>query len=166
MILIGAPERPSAAVVLRPVTDADRDFLVEVYAASREEELSQVAWQPGQREAFVGMQFAAQDASYRAQNPHGAFDVIEVGGRRAGRLIVDRRPTDIRVVDIALLPEFRGAGTGGRLLAELLDEAAASGRTVSIHVEVHNRAAELYERLGFAVVAEHGVHRLMEWSAP
>lgn len=44
-----------------------------------------------------------------------------------------------------------------------MDEAAASGRKLSIHVEIHNRAAELYTRLGFAVAAEHGVYRRMEW---
>jgi ribosomal protein S18 acetylase RimI-like enzyme len=112
------------------------------------------------------MQFEAQDTTYRRNNPAGSFDVIEAGGRPAGRLIVDRRPTDIRIVDISLLPAFRGAGIGGRLLAELIAEAAGSGRTLSIHVEVHNRAAELYARMGFAVVAEHGVYRRMEWRAP
>lgn len=152
-------------VVLRPSTDADRDFLVGVYGSTRAEELSQVPWAPGQREAFVRMQFEAQDSEYRKHNPAGLFDVIEVGGRPAGRLIVDRRPTDIRIVDISLLPEFRGAGVGGQLIAQLIDEAAASARTLSIHVEVHNRAAELYARLGFVVVDERGVYRRMEWSA-
>ena len=38
------------------------------------------------------MQFAAQDREYRRANPHGSFDVIEVDGRPAGRLYVDRRP--------------------------------------------------------------------------
>ncbi|MBJ7356804.1 GNAT family N-acetyltransferase [Nocardioides sp.] len=155
----------SATVVLRPVTDADRDFLVGVYGSTRDEELSQVAWAPGQREAFVRMQFDAQDADYRQRNPAGSFDVVEVDGRPAGRLYVDRRPEEIRIVDIALLPEYRGAGVGGRLLGRLMDEAAASGRRLSIHVEIHNRAAELYSRLGFGVVAERGVYRLMEWRA-
>ncbi len=155
----------SATVVLRPVTDADRDFLVGVYGSTRDEELSQVAWAPGQREAFVRMQFDAQDADYRQRNPAGSFDVVEVDGRPAGRLYVDRRPEEIRIVDIALLPEYRGAGVGGRLLGRLMDEAAASGRRLSIHVEIHNRVAELYSRLGFGVVAERGVYRLMEWRA-
>jgi ribosomal protein S18 acetylase RimI-like enzyme len=154
------------AVALRPATDADRDFLVDVYGASRAEELALVEWAPGQREAFVRMQFDAQDASYRAQNPHGSFDVIEVGGEPAGRLYVDRRPTEIRIVDIALLPRFRGAGTGSHLIRRLQEEAAAAGRILSIHVEVHNRAQELYARLGFEVAGESGLYRRMEWSAP
>ena len=95
-------------VTLRPATDADREFLVDVYGSTRDEELSQIEWAPGHREAFVRMQFDAQDADYRKHNPDGAFDVIEVDGRPAGRLYVDRRPGDIRIVDIALLPEFRG----------------------------------------------------------
>ena len=153
-------------VVLRPVTDADREFLVGLYGATRDEELSQVAWAPGERKAFVEMQFDAQDREYRRHNPQGTFDVIEVDGRPAGRLYVDRRPGDVRVVDVSLLPEFRNAGVGGHLIGTLMGEAAASGRTLSIHVEIHNRAAELYTRLGFVVVAEHGVYRRMEWGAP
>jgi ribosomal protein S18 acetylase RimI-like enzyme len=152
-------------VALRPATCDDREFLVGVYGSTRDQELSQVAWPEGQREAFVRMQFDAQDAEYRRHNPTGSFDVIEVGGRPAGRLYVDRRPGDIRIIDISLLPVFRGAGVGARLIAQLQAEATGSGRTLSIHVEIHNRAAELYDRMGFAVVAEHGVYRRMEWTA-
>jgi ribosomal protein S18 acetylase RimI-like enzyme len=161
---VTAPAR-TPAVVLRPASDADHDFLVELYGSTREEELSQVLWAPGQREAFVRMQFAFQDTEYRRVNPQGSFDVIEVDGRRAGRLIVDRRPDDIRIVDISLLPQARGHGVGARLIGDLLEEGRRTGRTVSIHVEVHNRAAGLYRRLGFTVAAEHGVHRRMEWTA-
>jgi ribosomal protein S18 acetylase RimI-like enzyme len=154
-----------ASVALRPATAGDRPLLLEVYASTRAEELDQVSWAPGQREAFVQMQFEAQDRDYRGRNPQGDFDVIEVGGAAAGRLYVDRRPDEIRIVDIALLPEFRGAGAGRRLIEQLMDEAAESGRRLSIHVEIHNRAARLYSRLGFATVAERGVYRLMEWRA-
>ncbi|MFC7493163.1 MULTISPECIES: GNAT family N-acetyltransferase [unclassified Nocardioides] len=150
-------------VDLRPATDADREFLVALYASVRADELDQVAWPPGQREAFVVMQYDLQDRQYRQHNPHGTFDVVEVDGRPAGRLYVDRRPTDIRIVDIALAPACRGHGLGTRLVRAVLDEAAASGRTASIHVEVHNPAAALYARLGFEVAEEVGVYRRMEW---
>jgi ribosomal protein S18 acetylase RimI-like enzyme len=150
-------------VTLRPTTDDDRAFLMNVYGSSRDEELSQVEWGEGQREAFVRMQFDAQDAEYRKHNPKGTFDVIAVGGRPAGRLYVDRRPGDIRIIDISLLPGFRGKGVGAHLIGQLMQEARASGRKLSIHVEIHNRAADLYTRLGFDVVDEHGVYRRMEW---
>lgn len=160
------PATTTRHVTLRPAGPEDRAFLLAVYASTREQELSQVEWAPGQREAFVEMQFAAQDAQYRQHNPHGSFDVIEVDGTPAGRLYVDRRPGDLRIVDISLLPQFRGLGVGGWLLARLMDAAAAESRIVSIHVEIHNPAAALYARLGFEVVAERGVYRRMEWSPP
>ena len=81
-------------------------------------------------------------------------------------MYVDRRPADIRIVDIALVPAFRGRGIGTRLISALQDEAASAGRSVSIHVEVHNPAASLYERLGFVEVSERGVYRRMEWRSP
>jgi len=51
---------------------------------------------------------------------------------------------------------------GGSELSELLDEGARSGKCVSIHVEKNNPAKGLYERLGFAPVADQGVYLLLE----
>lgn len=84
-------------------------------------------------------------------------------GEPAGRLYVHRREREIRLMDIALLPEFRGDGIGGALLDDLFAEAAASGRTLTIHVESYNPARRLYERRGFRQIGEHGVYLLMEW---
>jgi ribosomal protein S18 acetylase RimI-like enzyme len=156
-------EPRQAAVVLRAAADDDRELLLAVYASTRAEELDQVAWAPGAREAFLEMQFAAQDHEYRRHNPDGSFDVVEVDGVPVGRLYVDRRPGELRIVDVALLPAHRGAGIGTRLVERLQAIAAAEGRLVSIHVEVHNPAARLYARLGFSVAEELGVYRRMEW---
>jgi ribosomal protein S18 acetylase RimI-like enzyme len=149
-------------VHLRPARDADRAFLVELYASTREEELEQVEWDPGMRSAFVEQQFAAQDAHYRWNYPGATLDVIEVDGSLAGRLYVHRGPSDIRIMDIALAPAFRGRGIGTQLLRDLMAEADASGRKLSIHVEVNNPARALYDRLGFRPAGEHGVYVLME----
>lgn len=155
---------PTALIQLRPATAADGEHLLAVYASTRTAELDQVAWPPGQREWFERMQFDAQDHEYRRANPDGSFDVIEVDGRPAGRLYVDVRPGDVRIVDIALLPDFRGRGIGTTLIEELQDQASAAGRIVSIHVESHNPARELYARLGFEVAADLGVYLRMEWT--
>jgi ribosomal protein S18 acetylase RimI-like enzyme len=147
---------------LRPVEDADRAFLVGLYASTRVDELDHVQWEDGARGAFVEQQFSAQDAHYRVNYPGATLDVIEVDGEPAGRLYVHRGPSDIRIMDIALAPDFRGRGVGTSLLRSLMDEADASGRKLSIHVERNNPARSLYDRLGFQVAGEQGVYFLLE----
>ena len=161
---------------LRPVGESDDHFLrslygeppagkrrpASLYASVREDELVLAAWDETQKEAFVRQQFEAQDAYYREHYDGASFDVIEVDGEPAGRLYVARWEDEIRIMDIALLPKHRGGGVGTRLLRELLDEGARTGKRVSIHVEKHNRALRLYERLGFAAVADRGVYLLLE----
>jgi ribosomal protein S18 acetylase RimI-like enzyme len=153
---------PPSGIALRPVGSSDRDFLLRVYASTREDELRLVDWSADQKAAFVEQQFEAQDAYYREHYHPATFDVLEVDGEPAGRLYVARWEDEIRIVDIALLPEYRGRGTGTALLRTLLDEAAAGGRRLSIHVEKNNPARRFYERLGFSEVADRGVYVLME----
>jgi ribosomal protein S18 acetylase RimI-like enzyme len=150
-------------VALRPIEDADQSFLQRVYASTREQELAPVPWSAEQKEAFVAMQFAAQSAHYAEHYSGMTSDVVLVDGEPAGRLLVARWRAEIRIVDIALLAEFRGRGAGGELLAELIDEATEMNKRLSIHVERDNRALGLYQRLGFEPVGETGVYLRMEW---
>jgi ribosomal protein S18 acetylase RimI-like enzyme len=150
-------------LALRPVDDDDAQFLLAVYASTREQELAPVPWSAEQKEAFVAMQFAAQSAHYAQHYAGMTSDVVLIDGARAGRLLVARWREEIRIVDIALLPAFRGRGAGRELLAELMDEATEMGKRLSIHVERHNRALSLYERLGFEAVGETGVYLRMDW---
>jgi ribosomal protein S18 acetylase RimI-like enzyme len=149
-------------VALRPAGDDDRAFLAEVYGSTRADELAMLPWSDEQKAAFLAHQFEAQDTHYRAHYDGAAFDVIEVDGEPAGRLYVHRGAHEIRIVDIALAPAFRGRGLGTGLLRALIAEADSGGRTLSIHVEMSNRARSLYERLGFRAVGEHGPYVLME----
>jgi ribosomal protein S18 acetylase RimI-like enzyme len=146
---------------LRPIEDRDLPFLERVYASTREEELRPVPWTAEQKAAFLHQQFAAQHVHYATHYGDASFDVVTVDGVDAGRLIVDRRADGLHIVDIALLPEFRGAGIGSRLLRPLLDDAAQRGVPVTIHVERENPAMRLYDRLGFEPVHDTGVYLLM-----
>jgi ribosomal protein S18 acetylase RimI-like enzyme len=150
-------------VALRPVTEADEPFLLRVYASTRAEELAPVPWIDEQKAAFVAMQFAAQTAHYAQHYTGMSSDVVLVDGEPAGRLLVARWAREIRIVDITLLPAFRGRGAGSELLAELMDEATEMSKALSIHVERENRALGLYERLGFRPVGETGVYLRMAW---
>ena len=151
-------------VALRPVRASDEPFLLGVYAGTRAEELALVPWPPEQKAAFVAQQFAAQTAHYAQRYAGMSADVILLDDEPAGRLLVARWADEIRIVDISILPEGRGRGAGTVLLRQLLDEAAAVGKRLSVHVERKNRVVGLYERLGFRPVGEHGVVYLrMEW---
>lgn len=150
-------------ITLRPITSDDEALLYRIYAGTREEELALTSWDDAQKAAFITMQFTAQHRYYQEHYPDAAFEIILVNGQPAGRLYVDQWPEEVRIVDIALLPEYRNAGIGTTLLKGILEEAAKAGKRVSIHVERFNPAMRLYERLGFSTVGEHGVYYLMEW---
>lgn len=150
-------------VTLRPITAADDAFLFRLYASGREQELAPVPWSDEQKTAFLRHQFDLQHQHYTANYPGATLDVIEVEGEPAGRLYVCPRAAEIRIMDIALLPEFRGQGLGTVFLEQLQDQGRQSGRTVTIHVERENPALKLYQRLGFEIAGDVGVYWFLEW---
>lgn len=153
-------------ITFRPRRDDDAEFLYRLYATTREAEMRVVPWTDEMKEQFVRMQFRAQTAYYEENYATHDFFIIEVDGVPAGRLYLDRQPDDLRLVDIALMPEHRGSGIGTTLLEEILEEGSRTGIPVSIHVEHYNPARRLYERLGFKHVDTNGVYHLMRWDPP
>ena len=152
-------------ISLRPITPADEPFLARLYASTREQELAQTNWSDEQKAMFCRMQFNAQTTDYQRNYPDASFQIIERNGVAAGRLLVLRTDEKFHVIDIALMPEHRGAGIGTKFLKELQAEAKAAGKPLSIHVEQFNPARRLYERLGFKQVEEKGVYLLLHWSS-
>lgn len=148
---------------LRPMEESDIPFLRRLYGSTRTEELSVLDWTAQQKEEFLDMQFHAQHTYYRAVYGQAEFLVVILDGERAGRLYLDRREDEIRIVDIALLPGHRNLGVGTSLLADLLEEAEEKNLPVRIHVENYNPALRLYGRLEFQRVGETGVYHLLEW---
>ena len=150
-------------VSFRPVEEADLPFLCALYASTREDELRVVDWPETQKKTFLDTQFEAQHRYYQDQFPTADYLVVERDGEAIGRIYLDRRADELRLVDIALVPEARNQGLGSALLLDLLDEGQAASLPIRIHVEKFNPAMRLYLQLGFKPVEDQGVYELMEW---
>jgi GNAT superfamily N-acetyltransferase len=156
----------SVNVSLRPVTDADQEFLVGVYASTRAAELAQVDWDDSQKDAFIRWQFGLQKQEYYARYPDARYEVILVDDQPAGRIWVGTDDTQIRLLDIALLPEFQNRGAGAFLLRQLIDEAQQAQKPLRHMVFMLNENAHrFYERLGFVEIEDIGGYKHMEWKA-
>jgi ribosomal protein S18 acetylase RimI-like enzyme len=153
-------------LTFRRITEADLPFLARVYASTRAEEMAVVtSLTAAQKAAFLEAQFHLQHAHYQKYYPQADWLVTMRDGEDVGRLYIERWPSQHRIIDIAFLPEHRGKGAGEVLLRDLMDEAAATAKDVSIHVEKHNPAMRLYRRLGFTTEEDKGVYDLMRWRA-
>lgn len=157
------------AIELRPVVPADQALLLRIYRSTRADELAQTGWDEAVCERFVQMQFDAQRRHYTQQRPRAEHSIViwrDAAGvaHEVGRLWVDREGDTLHVLDIAVLPAWRGQGIGTRCLRRLMNEAQERGLALTIYVEHGNPARRLYERLGFMSNGEPvGIHQRMQW---
>jgi GNAT superfamily N-acetyltransferase len=164
-ILFGWKRSARAGLTFRPVTDADMPFLARVYASTGKEALAATSMTDMQKAAILLLQFRAQHAHFQQHYPQADMLVVMGGGNDIGRLYLARWPARHGIIDITLLPEYRRHGAGEVLLRDLMDEAAAAGKDVSILVEKFNPAMRLCQRLGFVTEEDKGVYDLMRWQA-
>jgi GNAT superfamily N-acetyltransferase len=151
-------------VVLRPVDPGDQPFLLKLYGTSREKELAQVEWAEGQKEVFLRWQFELQQTEYETRFPGSRYDVIVVDGVDAGRMWVGADAAQVRLLDIAILPDYQNRGVGTALIEQLIEEVRASNKQLRHMVFVYNDDAHrFYERLGFVVIEDLGGYKHMEW---
>ena len=155
--------RGGPPLVLRPEAPEDQQFLFTVYASTREKELALTNWDEATRRAFLKHQFDAMCRGYRAMFPAGEFSIILVAGQLIGRMVLDRRTAEIRVVDLALLPAWRNQGLGTLLMRQVCQEASMAGKSVTLEVLQNNRALHWYTRLGFTLNGRRGIYGTMVW---
>ena len=151
-------------LTLRSVTAEDEPFLLALYGSTREDELGQVAWGEGQKEVFVRWQFDLQRREYDARFPDAKYEMILIDGEAAGRIWTGRDEEQIRLLDIAFMPQFQKRGAGTLLVRRLIDEALGAQKPLRHMVFVlNNDAHRFYERLGFVLIDEQGAYKHMEW---
>lgn len=149
-----------SGLALRAATEGDAGLVAAIYAATREEELRAVSWSAEEKKAFTDWQSGQQEAHYGLHYPAAERLIVERGSP-IGRIYVDTTLREARLMEVTLLPEFRGSGIGTRLLDLFLAYADARGVAASLHVEPFNPARRMYLRAGFEVVETRGLYEFM-----
>lgn len=149
-------------IEFRPMTDDDMEFLYKVYADTRIDEILKSGWTMKEIDGFLRKQFQLQHTQYMVNYKGARFDIILYNKQPAGRLYVNRKKDDIRIIDIALLKEFRRKGIGSRIMKALIRESDEKNLPLSLHVEQDNPAMGLYDRLGFKKGNLTGIYYFME----
>lgn len=156
----------AATFTLRPETETDAPFRLALFRVSRGPGWDQVPLPAEMLTRIMEQQFHAQTQGYRSAYPEARLEIITIDGAPVGRLATDRAADDLRLVDIAIIPERRGQGVGGAILQALKDEAAAAGTQVTLQVARDNLAAQrLYHRAGFALTGANDTHLTLRWPA-
>ena len=132
------------------------------HAGTRWDELNLVDWSDLQKQTFLKMQFTARQQQYCLLYPLATDRIILQDSEAIGRLLVDQEERYLVLIDIALLPAHQNRGIGTMLVQSLLEEAAATAKSVRLHVLATNPAVRMYERLGFTATDEDGTYLEMK----
>lgn len=152
---------------LRYCRDADLPFLRELYRETRAAELDAAGWPEALKQSFCRQQFDAQHADYVRRYSAAAFLLLLDGDDPVGRVYLDGSGADFHLIDITLLPSYRGRGYGTAILRGVQDLAVRRGCGVVLSVVPENvRAANLYRRMDFRIVASDAARLHMRWAPP
>jgi ribosomal protein S18 acetylase RimI-like enzyme len=149
---------------MRGEQDSDQPFVDALYTDMRWEELAPVPWPNAAKIAFLQEQSRLQADHYRKNYPGAALCVVERDGEPVGRFYLYVSAGEFRLMDIALLPAWRGQGHGARMIVALMQVAHRQCRDITLHVEPNNPALRFYARLGFTLREDKGVYHFLGWS--
>jgi ribosomal protein S18 acetylase RimI-like enzyme len=171
-------------VILRRAIPQDASLLFALFAADRAAQFAATGLTEAQYRPLLDMQYKGRAMTYSAQYPDAEDWIvcIEEGSLAdvshasmekelaVGRCLLARTSQgpklDFRLVDLAILPQFRDRGIATQVLQQLAQQSAAAGAAFSLQVEKQNPALRLYERLGFFKVSGDELSYEMEWRPP
>jgi ribosomal protein S18 acetylase RimI-like enzyme len=157
-----------ADISLRPAKDGDEAFLKRVHQWERHWEFASLL-EAGDAELYhkvIAQQYDSQHRFYFANHGTAHYGIIQWTDRPIGRLYVDYCDDEVRVLDIAILPEYRGRGIGRIVMTGLCLDAAMRRKPVCLCVHYLSRAQRFYRQLGFQEIGIEGPNRVMEWVHP
>jgi ribosomal protein S18 acetylase RimI-like enzyme len=150
---------------LRPALWEDNTFLEALYADVHRPEFASLALPAPALAQLVALKSKADRMAFATQFPDADHNIIWVGGHPIGRVLLNETPTEIQLIDVALLTPLRGAGVGGSIIEQLQTYAAECSLPLRLSVHPQNPATRLFERLGFIKIAGQTDVVQMEWTA-
>jgi GNAT superfamily N-acetyltransferase len=127
--------------------------------------MARVDWPEATRQAFIAQQFQAQYRHYRSHYPNALFLMVCHADQAIGRLYLSPGSSEMRLMDLIILPAWRQRGLARALLSAVLDWVLGEHLELTLHVEADNPARAWYQRLGFEDVALRGVYWFMRLPA-
>jgi ribosomal protein S18 acetylase RimI-like enzyme len=158
----------SAECLVRPATPEDAEFLFRLFAESQEQ-LSLLLANEELWRSLVAMQYRGRQMTYSVEYPCAVDSILCVesagqGTLPVGRLLMDAQPDCWRIVDIAILADYRGKGLGNWALRNLMRQCSGAAGRLALRVRPENPARRLYERLGFRATGEDATGVEMVWN--
>ncbi len=152
-----------SSVSRRRATEEDDRFLFALFMAVRAPEFAGAQVPAAQLDLLMQIQYAGQKQSYAAQYPDSGHELVLVDGNPAGRIWICRMASEHRLVDIALLPEYRNQGIGSGLLRQAITSAGQAGVPLRCSVGITNAGSlRFHQRLGFRIVSQDEVYAELE----
>ncbi|MCE9685544.1 GNAT family N-acetyltransferase [Shewanella sp. AS16] len=151
---------------IRPSRPSDRPFLEQLHHATRED-LQLIQGEKELIESVIEMQFKAQNQGYGDQFPNAMYFIIEKHHEAIGKATLDFGHNEIRLLDIAFLPQARRHGFGKAIIQSFQMAATQACAPLSLTVLKDNLAAQrLYLSLGFRVDSFQEPYYFMAWYPP
>ena len=155
---------------LRNITAADKSFLLNLYSGTRAAELATTGWTNEQKFLFLNSQFQLQHDYYQQQFPKAKFQIIEQNNFSVGRIYYGWENNNLRLIDIALIPEYRQKGIAKALMQELMAKVSERKGKLLLHVDINNPARNWYLRLGFLPesndgILKGGIYQALYWES-
>ncbi|KIM13209.1 MAG: hypothetical protein KU38_00660 [Sulfurovum sp. FS08-3] len=148
-------------LIFKHQTKEDKEFLLSLYASTREDELSITSMSLAEKKAFIKQQFEAKEGYYAAKFSDAQFLIISRKKQQIGRLIyaID---DSLHLIDIAIVKKSRDSGFGSEILHALIHNSKILNKPLRLSVAIDNiKAIKLYQRLGLTMIDQHNYYYKM-----
>lgn len=142
---------------IRSATPDDHDLIYTLKSQSVRPYVEKVwGWDESYQQKDFGRDFSQIEQ----------FKVIQINGKFIGFVQCYLEYSCYHVVEIHLLPEYRGKGIGTDILKAIQKTCSVQGRRIQIGCFKENdRAKNLYQKLGFIQVGETDTHYILKYDA-